>query len=268
MYDLERPLHRLIHHFVKRIFHGAGEGDDLQFGIPALLGILSTPSAFGSIALLGKYSSLKLFLLGLPWFDVYRASIPDEYFFIVYSMVVTGAVVVLRWDRLFPDRQDYDNLAVLPISTRQIFLASLSAMLFLAALFAVDINIASCVILPYVITSRYNTVAAYVEYFVAHTSALLLSSLFVCFASHLRGPPAGHAPTSGPGLVRSGKGRRIRDSDSRTLPRDVSSCGEHSTIAGRSRYDAGTNGSGLRYPTADVGESGIRRSESDAVGIN
>ena len=125
MFDLERPFHRLIHHYVTRIFHGAGEGDDLQFSIPALLGLLSVPSAFGSILLLDKYSTLRMFFMGVRYFDVYRASFFDEYFFIVYSMVITGSVVVLKWDRLFPDRQDYDNLAILPISGRQNFAASL-----------------------------------------------------------------------------------------------------------------------------------------------
>src|ERR1043165_1525738 len=140
MYDLEIPFHRLVHHFIKRIFYGAGDGYELQFGIPALLGLLSTPAAFGAITLLNKYSTLYLFIMHRPFFDVYRAAVPDEYFFIVYSMVVTGAVVVLKWDRLFPDRQDYDNLAALPISMREIFLSNLIAILFLAALFAVDIN--------------------------------------------------------------------------------------------------------------------------------
>ncbi|MBI4475389.1 MAG: hypothetical protein HY646_22180, partial [Acidobacteria bacterium] len=182
MYDLERPFHRLVHHFVKRSFYGAGEGDDLQFGIPALLGILSTPAAFGAIALMDKYSTLRLFLMRRPQFDIYRASISDEYFFIVYSMVITGAIVILRWDRLFPDQQDYDNLAVLPVSSGQIFSANLSALLFLAVLFAVDINWAAAIIFPFAVTQKYDTLAAYAEFFVAHTSAVLLASFFICFA--------------------------------------------------------------------------------------
>ena len=183
MYDLEKPFHRLVHHFIKRTFHGAGEGDELQYGIPALLGILSTPAAFGAIALLDKYSSIRLFVLRLSGrtFDVYRASVADEYFFIVYSMVITGAVVILKWDRLFPDRQDFDNLASLPISTRQIFVANLIAMLFLATLFAVDINVAALVIFPFAVTMEYNTFAAYSEFFIAHGSAVLLASVFACF---------------------------------------------------------------------------------------
>src|SRR6185503_8925847 len=181
MLDLERPFHRLIHHFIYRAFHGAGEGDELQFGIPALLGLLSTPAAFGSIALLNKYSTFLLYLTHRSFFDVYRASIPDEYFFIVYSMVITGAVVILKWDRLFPDRQDYDNLAVLPISGRQMFQANLIAILFLAVLFAVDINWAACIIFPFAVTSRYDTFAAYSEFFIAHGTAMVLSSIFACF---------------------------------------------------------------------------------------
>ncbi len=181
MYDLERPFHRLVHHFVFRIFHGAGEGDDLQFSIPALLGLLSTPSAFGAIMLFNKYSTLFLFLTHRQFFDVYRASVPDEYFFIVYSFVITGAVVILKWDRMLPDRQDYDNLAVLPISIRQIFTANLLALLFLAGIFAIDINMAASVIFHWVVTSRYDTFAAYFPFFIANGSAVLLSSFFACF---------------------------------------------------------------------------------------
>src|SRR5262249_47797343 len=137
---------------------------------------------FGAIELLNKYSTLVLYFMRHQFFDVYRASVPDEYFFIVYSMVITGAVVILKWDRLFPDRQDYDNLAILPISTKQIFGSSLLALLFLAALFAIDINWAACFIFPFAVTSRYDTLNAYTEFFIAHTSAVILASLFACFA--------------------------------------------------------------------------------------
>ena len=164
-----------------RMFHGAGEGDDLQFSIPALLGILSIPSAFGSIQLLGKYSTLVQWFSGIR-LDVYRMSISDEYFFIVYSMVVTGAVVILKWDRLFPDRQDYDNLAVLPISGFQNFASSLFALLFLTSLFTVIVNGAASVIFPYAVTVGYNSLPVLAEFFIAHLAAVVLASFFTCFA--------------------------------------------------------------------------------------
>jgi len=181
MFDIERSFGRLVHHFIYRIFYGAGEGDELQFSIPALLGICATPAAFASMMLFTKYSTLVLFLLRRPAFDVYKASIPDEYFFIVFSMVVTGSVVVLKWDRLFPDRQDYDNLAALPISSRDIFYSSLVALLFLAGIFAIDINIAAMVIFPYVVTSIYDTFGAYLSFFIAHGAAVILASFLACF---------------------------------------------------------------------------------------
>jgi hypothetical protein len=182
MFDLERQFHRLIHHYVTRIFRGAGDGDDLQFSIPALLGLLSVPSGFGSILLLDKYSTLRMFFMGIRHFDVYRASFYDEYFFIVYSMVITGSVVVLKWDRLFPDRQDYDNLAVLPISGRQNFAASLIALLFLTSLFAAIVNGAASVIFPYAVTNSYESFPVLAEFFVAHLTAVLLASFFTCFS--------------------------------------------------------------------------------------
>ena len=181
MFDLERPFNRLIHHYVTRIFRGAGDGDDLQFSIPALLGLLSVPSGFGSILLLDKYSTLRMFFMGIRHFDVYRASFYDEYFFIVYSMVITGVVVVLKWDRLFPDRQDFDNLAVLPISGRQNFAASLIALLFLTSLFAAIVNGAASIIFPYAVTNSYESVPVLAEFFVAHLAAVLLASFFTGF---------------------------------------------------------------------------------------
>jgi len=181
MYDLERPFHRLVHHYITRIFRGAGDGDDLQFSIPALLGLLSVPSGFGSILLLDKYSTLRMFFMGVRHFDVYAASFYDEYFFIVYSMVITGSVVVLKWDRLFPDRQDYDNLAVLPISGRQNFAASLIALLFLASLFAVTVNGAAGVLFPYAVTNSYESVPVLAEFAFAHLTAVLMASFFTCF---------------------------------------------------------------------------------------
>ena len=182
MFDLERPFHRLVHHYTTRIFRGAGEGDDLQFSIPALLGLLSVPSGFGSILLLDKYSTLRMFFMGIRHFDVYRASFYDEYFFIVYSMVITGSVVVLKWDRLFPDRQDYANLAVLPISGRENFAASLIALLFLTSLFAAIVNGAASVIFPYAVTNSYESLSVTAEFFVAHLAAVLLASFFTCFS--------------------------------------------------------------------------------------
>ena len=45
----------------------------------------------------------------------------DCYFFVLYSMVVMGLVMVLNWDALFPDRRDYLILTPLPLPANAIF---------------------------------------------------------------------------------------------------------------------------------------------------
>ena len=152
MFKLDEPFHRLIHHYVVRIFHGAGEGDDLQFSIPALLGILSIPSAFGALQLLDKYSTLKHWLLGIRDFDVYRASLPDEYFFIVYSMVVTGAVIVLKWDRLFRIVRTTTTSPCCRFPAAEFHCQPCSAAVSGGA-FAFVVNGAASVIFPYAVTA-------------------------------------------------------------------------------------------------------------------
>ena len=116
-----QPFVRLVRHCVDRVFYGGDglDGDELDFGIGAILGLLAMPGAFISILLSDKYSSLLRFLRHETHFDVYAASLPDEYFFIVLSMVVAGAVAIWKWDKLLPDRRDYANLAPLPIPSRK-----------------------------------------------------------------------------------------------------------------------------------------------------
>ena len=81
-------------------------------------------------------------------FDPFVATIPDEYFFIVLSMVVTGAAAVWRWDALFLDRRDYSNIVPLPISLRRVFLGNLCAILLLAVVLTLDVNAASFILFP------------------------------------------------------------------------------------------------------------------------
>jgi hypothetical protein len=92
-----------------------------------VLSLLALPGGFYSIFLLEKYSTLLQWMRGQHDFDPLAAALPDEYFFIVLSMTVTGVVAVWRWDSIFPDRRDYSNLVPLPISMRNIFFANLAA---------------------------------------------------------------------------------------------------------------------------------------------
>ena len=96
------PFLLLVRHFCARAT-GASSSSDVDFGIGGLLALLAVPGAFSSILLMEKYSSLLQWLRGQTHFNAYLSCLPDEYFFIVYSMSITGLITLLRWDQLLPD---------------------------------------------------------------------------------------------------------------------------------------------------------------------
>ncbi len=180
----QRPFARMVQLFIARIFHGGGDADsegfDLSVGL--VLSLLALPGGFVSILLFNKYGSLLQWMRGATDVDPYAVAVPDEYFFIVLSMVVTGVVAVWRWDSIFPDRRDYLNLVPLPISTRTIFFANLVAMLFLVGLLAVDVNAASSILFPLVVGASQNTFVFFVKFAAVHAISVVLASIFAFFA--------------------------------------------------------------------------------------
>jgi hypothetical protein len=180
----QRPSWRLVDLFSARIFRGGGDADaeGLDLGIGLVLTLLATPGGFVSLLLLDKYASFLQWLRGMINVDPLAVSFPDEYFFIVLSMTVTGAVAVWRWNAIFPDRRDYINLVPLPISTRTIFFANLVAVLFLVGLIAIDVNAASCVLFPMVVAAMQTKFLFFVKFALVHALAVVLSSVFSFFA--------------------------------------------------------------------------------------
>src|SRR4029077_15825186 len=129
----------------------------LDLGIGVIVIMLAMPGVLVSLLMFKKYGSPICFLCGNPFFDPYTATVPDEYFFLVLSMVVTGAAALWRWDALFLDRRDYTNLLPLPPSLRAVFFANLFAILALAALFTIVVNAASLVLFPIAVVGSQNS---------------------------------------------------------------------------------------------------------------
>jgi hypothetical protein len=178
------PFWRLVELFCARIFRGGGDADaeGLDLGIGLVLTLLALPGGFVSLLLLNKYASFLQWLRGMTNVDPLAVSFPDEYFFIVLSMTVTGAVAVWRWDAIFPDRRDYINLVPLPISTRTIFFSNLVAVCFLAGLIAVDVNVASCVLFPMVVAAMQTKFLFFLQFALLHGTVVVLASVFSFFA--------------------------------------------------------------------------------------
>lgn len=176
----QRPFWRLVEVFLARIFRGGGDSDDegLDLGIGLVLTFLAIPGGFVSILLFDKYGSLLEWLRGQRNVDTLLIAFPDEYFFVVLSMTVAGAVAVWRWDAIFPDPRDYINLVPLPISTPTIFSANLVAVLFLVGIVALDVNAASCILFPTVVAAAQSQLVFFLKFAVVHALGVVLSSVF------------------------------------------------------------------------------------------
>lgn len=180
----QRPSSRLVRLFVGRIFHGGAESaqGDLDVSLGLILSLLALPGGFYALFLLEKYATLLRWIRGQADFDPLAAALPDEYFFIVLSMVVTGVVAVWRWDSIFPDRRDYANLVALPISTPTIFAANLAAIVLLALVLAIDVNAASALLFPFVVSASENAFGFFAHFVFVHAFVVVLASIFSFFA--------------------------------------------------------------------------------------
>ncbi len=172
----DRPFTRLVRHLIERMMRSGDETGELDFGMGAMLALLPIPGAFASIIMLVFQS-----LSGSTHLDAYAASSPDEYFYIVLAMVVTGAVAVWKWDALIPDRRDYVNLAPLPIPAKHILYANLAALLLVAAALAFDVNLVSSILFPLAASSWQSSFGYTAMFFATHLLAVFLASMFSFF---------------------------------------------------------------------------------------
>ena len=154
----------------------------MDVGLGVILILLAMPGVMVSLLLFEKYGSLIRFLRGDGAFDPFTATIPDEYFFIVLSMVVTGAAAVWRWDALLLDRRDYTNIVPLPISLRRLFLGNLVAILLLATVLTLDVNAASFILFPIAVVGSQVSFAVFLRFALGHAVTVVLGSAFSFFA--------------------------------------------------------------------------------------
>jgi hypothetical protein len=179
-----RPFPTLLRVFIGRVFHGGGDSgaSEMDVALGVILILLAMPGVLICLLLFEKYSTLVRWMRGEPAFDPFTATIPDEYFFIVLSMVVTGAAAVWRWDALFLDRRDYTNIVPLPISLRRIFLGNLGAIFLLAAALTLDVNAASFILFPVVVVGSQDSLSLFLRFGAGHAITVVLASAFSFFA--------------------------------------------------------------------------------------
>ncbi|MGB2620721.1 MAG: hypothetical protein WA857_14545 [Candidatus Acidiferrum sp.] len=179
-----RPFGSLLRVFLGRVFHGGGDSGDsgMDVALGVILILLAMPGALVSVLLFEKYGSLIRWMRGEAPYNPFSASLPDEYFFIVLSMAVTGAAALWRWDALFLDRRDYANIVPLPVSLRRIFLGNLAAIFLFAAVLTLDVNAASFVLFPVAVAGSQVSLAVFLRFAAGHAATVVLASVFSFFA--------------------------------------------------------------------------------------
>src|SRR5512132_3765628 len=121
----------LARHFFGRFFDNeiVAQDSDMRTNAVQTLGFVAVPGMFAAFAMLPTAVRFDR-----PFANGWELVV-DYYFFVVYSMVAMGFVMVFEWDSLFPDRRDYIVLTPLPISGQAIFWAKLAALVVFLTVF-------------------------------------------------------------------------------------------------------------------------------------
>jgi hypothetical protein len=176
----QTPLGGLLRLFVGRMFQGGAEAgsDSLGMGVGVLVILLAMPGLLASLLMLEEYGSLIRYMRGDGVFDPFVATLPDEYFFIVLSMFVTGIATLWRWDSLFLDRRDYMNLVPLPVSLGNIFWANFCAIVALAGCFTIVVNAVSVILFPAAVVGSQDSILLLLRFAAGHGVAVFMASAF------------------------------------------------------------------------------------------
>jgi hypothetical protein len=181
----ENPFAILTRHFFERYFENelVAPAGELRTGIAGMLAVVTVPGLLLPLMYLEKYSALIAWLRRQPGVDRDLATLPDKYIFLALAFVIPGLATLLKWDSLFPGRQDHAILTPLPIPVTTIFLSKLTALAAFFVLFAVAVNLIGSLLYPPVVLEDTGTLALLgtmiAGQFLATMGASLVAALLV-----------------------------------------------------------------------------------------
>lgn len=168
----------LARHFFGRFFDNeiVSQDSDMRTNAVQTLGFVAVPGMFAAFAMLPTTVRFDR-----PFANGWEL-VTDYYFFVVYSMVAMGFVMVFEWDALFPDRRDYIVLTPLPLGGNSIFLAKVAALLVFLGVFLIDANLLGMVLGPLNSGGRGSPAPIVAGVAAAHAVACLSAGAFVAMA--------------------------------------------------------------------------------------
>ena len=163
MDNRHRTTRILVDHFFRRFFDNDTiqvEGDTLTTVVRAV-SIVAVPGLMVAFFLQNQYPRRSL------W-----GAIEDQYFFVLFSFVVMGAVSIFEWEMLFPDRLDFLILSPLSLKPMQMLAAKATALAGFLVLFLAASNAFGALVLPAV------SKGDFFRQVYAHGTAVLLAGVF------------------------------------------------------------------------------------------
>ena len=157
----------LTAHFFRRFFDNdtVQPGGDITTVVVRALAIVAVPGLMVAFFLQNQYPRRAL------W-----GAIEDQYFFVLFSFVILGAVSVFEWEMLFPDKMDFLILSPLPLRPRELLLAKGVALLAFLLLFLFSCNVLGVVV--YALASK----GPFFRHLYAQGAATTLAGTFAAFA--------------------------------------------------------------------------------------
>ena len=168
----------LVRHFFGRFFDNeiVSQTGDMRTNVVQAFGLVATPGMFVPFYMIPQRARFD-HPFAHNW-----VLLSDYYFFILFSMVVMGFVMVFEWDALFPDRKDYLILTPLPLSGNGIFAAKTLALVAFLGIFAIDANL-FCTVLAPLVTGGEGTLGPVVWKLIAiHGASVLGAGAFVALS--------------------------------------------------------------------------------------
>jgi hypothetical protein len=145
--DKETHFVTLTEHFFSRFFNNefVSQADESQWTVIHILALLPIPVIFYSLFAHASYAYI-YWHFSQAVYD--RATMVDQFRFVIFSMAIIGFVAVLEWDALFPDGRDYAALMPLPVKASVLFAAKGAAVALLLSLFTADLTIPAAFLYP------------------------------------------------------------------------------------------------------------------------
>jgi len=161
----------LVRHFFDRFFDNPMTSLEGEIGVRVIqvMCAIAVPGLMVALSLIPSY-----FIF--PPNTAPRAFWPrvsDHYFYVMYASVVMGAVTVFEWDLLFPDLIDIQVLTPLPVPTRKLFMAKITALGIFLGLFLLASGVMGSVFLPLIAEEP-----SIFRHFFAHLLAVAATGVF------------------------------------------------------------------------------------------